>query len=130
MNIKEIFLSWGMLILSVIFNVLGVFIIKFKLNELGAIPLDSFKTFVGYVGLLLKAPFVLVGILLFFLSPVLFAIALSRMDIVIAYPVQLGLNFLFLILLAVFVLGEQLSFFKILGMCFVLVGILFLTKSG
>lgn len=127
---KELLLSWGMLIASVLFNALGVFIIKLKLNEYGAIQMDSFKTVVNYFLLLVKSPFVVFGLVIFFLSPFLFTIALSRMEIAVAYPVQIGLNFLFLLILAVVVLGEQLTLFKILGICFIMVGIVILNKAA
>ena len=129
-SMKELLLSWGMLITSVLFNALGVFIIKLKLNEYGAIQMDSFKTVVNYFLLLVKSPFVVFGLVIFFLSPFLFTIALSRMEIAVAYPVQIGLNFLFLLILAVVVLGEQLTLFKILGICFIMIGIVILNKAA
>lgn len=127
---KELFLSWGMLILSVIFNAYGVFVIKLRLNELGEIPFNSIKTTSGYFLVLLKSPLVIGGILLFFIAPFLFAVALSRMEITIAYPAQIGLNFVILILLALFLLGEQMTLYKIVGIISILVGIYFLNKMG
>ena len=128
MIIKEIFLSWGMLVLSVLFNVCGVFVIKERINTLGPVNVQAFKEVSGYFILLLKSPLVVGGTALFFISPFLFAIALSRMEISVAYPAQIGLNFLILIALACMFLGEQLSMFKILGMAFVFIGIFFLNK--
>jgi len=127
---KEWLLSWGMLVLSVIFNALGVFIIKLRLNEMGVIKVDSLKTVFSYFFIMMKAPLVVVGLILFFLAPFLFAIALSRMEIVVAYPAQIGLNFLILILLAVLFLGEQITFLKVIGTVLVLAGVYFLNKTG
>ncbi len=126
---REMILSWGMLILSVVFNAYGVFVIKLKLNQLGAIKLDSLKVVLSYALEFFKSPLVVSGVALFFVSPFLFTIALSRMEIVVAYPVQIGLNFLFLILLAIIFLGEQLTLYKIIGIVFVFIGIYFLNKS-
>ncbi len=116
------------MILSVLFNVFGIFVIKMKLNEHGAIQVDSLKSVLQYFLLLMKSPVVVVGVILFFAAPFLFAIALSRMPISIAYPAQLGLNFLILILLGLIFLGESLTIYKVLGMMLVLAGIYFLNK--
>jgi len=128
--LREVFLSWGMLIVSVLFNALGVFIIKLKLNEYGAIPTETLKSILIAFWTLAKSPLVVFGLVLFFLSPFLFTIALSRMEITIAYPVQIALNFLILILLAVLFLNEQLTFQKSFGMLLIFVGIYFLNKTG
>lgn len=123
-------LSWGILILSVVFNVLGVFAIKLRLNDLGEMKLDSWRNLLGYVILLLKSPWVLMGVILFFIAPFLFTVALSRMELAVAYPAQVGLNFAFLILLGFFVLGEQLTMGKIIGIICILIGIYSLNRAG
>ncbi len=128
MAIKNVFLSWGMLFLSVLFNAYGVFVIKYKINELGEIPLNSFHFVMKYFIALLKSPLVISGVVLFFIAPFLFAIALSRMEISIAYPAQVGLNFIFLLLLAFIFLGENLTINKIIGISLVICSIYFLQK--
>ena len=127
---NEFFLSWGLLVLSVIFNAYGVFVIKLKLNQLGAIHFDSLKGIFTYAWAMISAPWVACGIVFFIASPFLFTVSLSRMDIVLAYPVQIGLNFFFLIVLAVVFLGETLTLYKIIGIVFIFVGIYFLNKVG
>ena len=126
---QTFFLTWGLLILSVLFNVYGVFVIKLKLNEYGAVKVGSLKSIISYFFLLIKAPLVSSGVILFFLSPFLFAVALSRMEISVAYPAQVGLNFVFLIFLAFFVLGEQMTVYKIAGIILMLISIYFLNKK-
>jgi multidrug transporter EmrE-like cation transporter len=130
MLLKEFLESWGLLILSVFFNVYGIFVIKLKLNQYGIIRLDSWKHFIEYFLVLIRSPLVISGVILFFLAPFLFAIALSRMEIVVAYPAQLGLNFVFLVVLALLILGESLTVHKTIGMVLVLAGIYFLSKAG
>ena len=130
MTIKELVLSWGMLVLSIFFNVYGVFVIKLKINKLGPIPLDTVSMGLNYFFVLLKSPLVISGVILFFIAPFLFAVALSRMEIAVAYPAQVGLNFLFLILLAVIFLGEEFTFYKILGIIFVLAGVYLVHKAS
>lgn len=128
MHLKNIFLSWGMLLLSVLFNAYGAFIIKYKMNELGEMRLNSFNFIMTYFTALLKSPLVVSGIVLFFLAPFLFAVALSRMEISVAYPAQVGLNFIFLLFLAVMFLGENLTINKAIGISLVICSIYFLHK--
>ena len=74
---KEWSLSWGMLIVSVIFNALGVFIIKLRLNELGVIKAESIPSVFHYFLTMMKSPLVVFGLILFFAAPFLFAISAS-----------------------------------------------------
>ena len=129
MAIKDIFLSWGMLVLSVIFNALGVFIIKMKLNELGPIKLDSIKSTISYFLSLFSSGLVITGAFLFVIAPVLFAVALSRMEITVAYPVQIVLNFVFLLILAVLFLGESITLAKAVGIFLAFISMFLLYKK-
>jgi len=125
---KELFLSWGMLVLSVVFNAYGVFVIKLRLNEQGEVAMNSFKETFVYFMTLLKSPLVVSGVILFGLAPFLFTVALSRMEIVVAYPVQVGLNFLFLFVLAIWVLGEAINPVKLSAIVLIIAGVLILSR--
>ncbi len=119
-----------MLIASVVFNALGVFIVKLRLNQLGALNLSSVKVVLSYVVTFIQAPAVVIGLVLFFVSPFLFAVALSRMEITVAFPVQLGLNFLLVLLLAVLFLGEHLTAVKLFGIAAIVLGIILLNRGA
>jgi len=125
---KEWFLSWGALICSVLFNVYGIFVIKLRLNDLGPIRCDSFRNMFSYFLELMKSPLVVSGLIFFFIAPFLFAVALSRLEITAAYPAQIGLNFLFLFVLALLVLGEQFTLMKGAGIFLVALGVYFLQR--
>jgi len=128
MRMKNLFLSWGMLFLGVAFNAYGIFVIKHRLNDLGEIQLSSIRIVIDYFIVLLKSPLVISGVVLFFLAPFLSAVALSRMQISVAYPAQVGLNFTFLLLLAFIFLGEALTINKIIAISLVICSIYFLYK--
>jgi len=129
MAIKEFCLSWGMLVLSIVFNAYGVFVIKLKMNELGPLKPESLKSVVGYTLQLLNSRLVLGGVILFFAAPFLFAIALSRMQISVAYPAQTVLNLLLLILVAALFLGEAITLHKVIAIGFALLSIYFLYRK-
>lgn len=127
---KEIFLSWGMMLISILFNIFGMMVVKMKMNTLGAIKLDSLRSVLEYVVLLLKSPLVSGGVFLFLIAPFFFAVALSRMAISTAYPVYVGLNFFLSIVLAYFVLGEQMAGVKLIGIALIAVGIIMIYLKG
>jgi len=128
MDIKVFFLSWGMLVLSVVSNAFGVFVVKLRLNELGPIEFNSFKGVYGYIISLLSSWVVIVGGVSFVISPFLFMFALSRMDISIAYPVQIVLNFVLLLVFAVLFLGENLTLMKTIGIGLALISVILLQR--
>jgi len=129
MAIKEFILSWGMLVMSVVFNAVGVFIIKLKLNELGPVKVDSIKGVSTYFLSLFRSGIVIAGAFLFAVAPLLFAVALSRMEISVAYPVQVVLNFVLLLLLAVLFLGENLTVVKVAAIFLAFVSMFLLYKK-
>jgi len=128
MDIKVFFLSWGMLVLSVITNAFGAFAIKLRLNELGPIEFNSFKGIFSYMISLLSSWLVIIGGVSFVISPFIFMVALSRMDISIAYPVQIVLNFILLLVFAVMFLGESLTVTKTIGIGLALISVILLQR--
>ena len=126
--IKDWFLSWGLLVISVCFNALGAIVIKWKLNEVGKIEFESFRKIMDYGMIFLKSPLVVISVILFFASPFLFGVALSRLPLLIAYPVQIGLNFLLVLLFSVFFLSESITPVKLAGILFIMIGVIILQR--
>ncbi len=121
-------MSWGMLLASIVMNSLGAFAIKYKMNQLGSLGLDSFSGGLRYLGQLFSSPAGLIGGVLFVLAPFVFAVALSRMEASVAFPIQAGLNFLILVGLAVLFLGEGLTPAKGLGLVLIVAGVYFVSR--
>ena len=116
---KAFLLSWGLLVLSAAANAYGAFVIKLGLNRQGPLPLDSFGQAALYFLRLLRSPLVLSGLALFFLAPLIFAAALSRMEVSVAQPAQVGMNFVFLMLCAAYFLRERITPRKAAGVAMV-----------
>ena len=113
---KNFLLTWNLVFWTVIFDAGGIFLVKLTMNKIGVVSTSSFYSVFGYFQQLVSEPLALVGLILFFSAPFLFAIALSRMEITTAYPVQVGLNFALLVTLSVLFLGESLNIWKIIGL--------------
>ena len=75
----------------------------------------------GLVGLLLS-PWFIGGLAFYGISVLLFAKALEKLPVSIAYPAQAGLAFALLMVFSTFFLGEHLTPTKVAGIAIILVG--------
>ena len=57
-------------------------------------------------------------------------LALSHLQISVAYPVAVGLNFVVVVLIALVVLGERVSFLKVAGIVLIFISIYLITRDG
>lgn len=116
-------MSWTYLIISVLVNAFGAFLIKREMNRLGAAPLVNLGNAVAYFWCLLKTPGAFGGALLLFAAPIFYMLALRNMPVSIAYPVLIALNFLVVCSLAVAFLKEKLTPRKIGGTILILMSL-------
>lgn len=73
-------------------------------------------------------PFVILGMLLMFISMASHLVVLSRVEISYAYPF-LGLSFVLITLYGYYVLSEPVNFYRILGVIAICVGVALVAKS-
>ena len=125
---NKFFLSWGMVIGYVVLNSFGALIIKYKINAIGEVQLGSLKSIINYFIELLKSPLIICGILSIFISAFAWMTALSRLQISLAYPVAVGLNFFVVVTVALIFFGEQLSVGKVIGIVLIFISIFLLTQ--
>jgi len=126
MTLRRFLVTWAMLFICIILDVGGIFIIKMHINIQGPIPIYSAIAILVYFLSLLKYPIVILGLIMFISAPFFYTVALTRMDISTAYPVQIGLNMALLVILAVIFLGEPLGFFKLFGLVLITASLFFL----
>ena len=120
--------TWGMIFLAALIDVIGAFVVKTKINELGAVNYSSLYNVIEYLVMLAKFPIVWFGAFLILIAPLPYALALSRMELSTAYPIIVTLNALLLIPVAVIFLNEAMTLFKILGFLIIIVGLYFIHK--
>lgn len=129
MNIAKLLLSWGMVLSYVVLNSAGALLIKYRILQLGETHFHSFESFTRYFARLMTSYEVIGGFGAIFLSALAWMIALSKMDLSVAYPVGIGLNFLIIVSTAVLVYDEVLSTNKIIGIVLLLLGLIFASRS-
>ena len=120
---REFLLSWGLIIFAAFIDVLAVLIIKIRLNVLGAIQFDGFLNVLKYCVKVINTPVTFFATLFLFLSPVVYAFALSRINLSIAYPIIIAFSSIFLLAFSTIILNETLTTKHLIGVLFILVGI-------
>jgi multidrug transporter EmrE-like cation transporter len=88
------------------------------------------QSFDGPVFMQLFDPWFLGGLAFYGLNVVLFAKALDRLPVSIAYPVLAGTGFLMLTVFASQLLGERPSLMQYAGICCILLGIGLIARSS
>ena len=106
----------------------GQLAIKFEVNRMGAIPLDTAKAAVSYGFNALISPYVLSGLFAAVLAALAWMAALSRYDLSSVYPL-LSLNFVLVPLLSIYFFGESMDVFKATGTGIIVIGV-FVFSAG
>lgn len=129
MNIKDFITTWGMIFLAVLMNTIGIYLIKLKMNEIGSINFESFSTIIRYFLQLISKPLAILGGVIFFIAPLASAIAMSKMELSIVFPLTVALSCFLIVLLSIFTLGESISISKIIAIILILIGIYLLYRQ-
>ena len=84
----------------------------------------------GLIGRLLTNYHLLGGLVLFALNVVFYAVALTRLDLSIAYPVMTAGGIMIVVTVSVLLLSESLSVIQLVGLGFLVLGIILITRIG
>jgi small multidrug resistance pump len=69
----------------------------------------------------------ILGFFLYFISAVLYILALKKIDLSVAYP-TISISYIFIIVLSHFIFGETLTTYKILGSVLIVLGVSLIWK--
>jgi multidrug transporter EmrE-like cation transporter len=128
MDIKKLIMTWGIALISALLNAYGTLIIKYALNQLGDSKFDNFSMGLDYAMNFLKSPLALSGVLALIISAVLMIVSYSQMDVTIAFPAIMGLNFMLIGIFGFLLLNETFSIYKIIGILLVMISIVCFTR--
>lgn len=126
MFIRDAF-AWLMVLGTILLTTYGQLILKWQVSLRMPAP---FKWAEGWppLLLLLLRPWVISAFLAAFGASLCWMLAISRLELSRAYPFM-ALNFLLVCLLAVPLFGETLTSAKVLGLCFIIVGLIILSQG-
>jgi multidrug transporter EmrE-like cation transporter len=119
--------AFAFVITGVLLNAIAQLALKASVSEMGAISV-SMSTAWPVAMRLMSGPWLWVGLSCYVISVVVWILALSRVDVSIAYP-MLSIGYIVNALAAWALLGEALGPGKILGIGVITVGVIILARS-
>ena len=129
MKVRDLLLSWGMVGAYVIFNSFGALAIKHTVHRIGAAEINSLKATASFFSATLTSPLVLAGLFAIGLSACAWIIALSRLELSIAYPIAVALNCVIVVSAGFASYGELLNWSKLAGIVLLLFSIVLLFRA-
>lgn len=119
--------SFSLIIFGVVLNAAAQLLLKAGTNVVGHFEFQSQN--IIPVGMQLAfQPYIMGGMACYAISLVVWIMALSRVPVSIAYP-MLSIGYLINALVAWQWLGEAISAQKLLGISFIIIGVVLITKS-
>jgi drug/metabolite transporter (DMT)-like permease len=116
------------IVASIIFSSLGhIFFKKGMMSFSGNFILSSDKLY-NTVFIALSSPWLIAGMVLHVIALLTWLVALRQVDITFAYPF-LALGYVIVSVIAWLWLGEQITYYKIIGMLVIMIGLLILSRS-
>lgn len=113
--------------MTIVFSLYSQLVIKWQVNNAGELPLDSFGK-LKFLFFLLLNPWVISAIIATLGAGLSWMLAMSKFDLSYAYPF-ISLIYVFMMIASVVFLNESLTMNKMIGVFFVMIGIIILTKG-
>lgn len=120
-------ISFSLILTGVLLNAVAQLALKASVNEMGAIGLHFSSSIPALLKLAFE-PFLWVGLFCYGFSVIVWILALSRVDVSIAYP-MLSLGYVVNALAAWQLFGEVMSPGRIIGIGIILIGVYVLARS-
>ena len=108
------------IVLTMVFTVYGQIVLKWRIQEFGSLPSGTFDK-IRFLLTLLLDPVIFSGFAAGFLAGLAWMAAVSRFDLSHAYPF-LSLNFVIVLLLSGWLLGEPVTWQKTAGITMIILG--------
>lgn len=113
-------------LISILFNVFGQYYMKLGMKKFGVVGIN--KDILVTILKIIILPNILLGLLLYIISAFFWIIALSRVELSVAYP-MLSIGYILIMLISYFLLNESIGIYKILGTMLIICGIYFISKK-
>ena len=126
---KNLFISWGLIFLSALFDSYAAFIVKTQFNKIGKIDFSSIRSVSDYIFKFFQNPILLTAIITFFAAPALWFIALNRINLSTGYPVLVSFHLIFVLIFGIAFLNEGMTVNKAIGCVLVLSSLYFFYKN-
>jgi multidrug transporter EmrE-like cation transporter len=119
--------SFLLILTGVLLNAAAQLLLKAGTNRVGPIALDA-QSLPALQALALSGP-IIAGLACYVISVVVWIVALSRVEVSIAYP-MLSIGYVVNAIAAWFLFGEALTPMRLAGIAVIIVGVFLLAGSG
>ena len=116
------------LLLAILLGVVSQLIIKWKMS---AFSFDNYETWQEKFSLafsMLLNPYIIIALVLTLLAGVIWMIAMTKFEISYAYPFTL-LALVLVTIFSVIFFGESINIYKLIGIVFIIFGIIVISKG-
>jgi len=121
------YLDYSYLAATIGLTVYGQMILKWRISEYGALPAGAVEKLKFLLHLLLD-PIIFSGFAAAFLASLAWMAAMTKFDLSYAYPFM-SLNFVIVLLLSCWLLGESFNIEKILGVILIVTGTVIVARE-
>lgn len=105
----------------------GQILMKKGLIQLGTMSLNAVGV-INFVHKIILSPVIICGFFIYGVSSVIWLMALSKVELSLAYPMLAG-SYVVVAILAHFLFGEQLSFTRMIGLAIIAIGVIVLSRG-
>lgn len=113
---------------TIFFTVYGQLILKWRMSTIGIILPNEFLDKVIFLFKLVFDPFIFSGFASAFIASFFWMVAMTKFELSYAYPFMSG-AFVLVFILSVIFFNEVVTWQKILGLTFIVIGIIITSKS-
>lgn len=114
------------ILISVLLGALGQIFVKMGAGNID-FKFEGIKIFSLFVNILRNIP-IMIGIILYLISFIIWIKVLSEVDLSYAYP-MVSLGYVFVLIISHFLFNENISIMKIVGIIFIVVGVIFISTQ-
>lgn len=120
--------TFSIIFAGVLLNSAAQLMLKAGAKTLGSVSMSNGASLFAAAWNAATQPWILLGLVCYFVSAGLWIIALTRVDVTIAYP-MLSMGYVIAALLAWHIFGEPLTAGRVLGIAIILAGVVVLGRS-
>ena len=113
--------------LTILFTVYGQIVIKWRMPMKGQLP-DGFMSKIIFILNAYTDLWILSGFASAFLASMAWAATMTKFELSFAYPFM-SLSFVLVFILSLFIFNESFSWYKLIGLLFIVVGVIITAKS-
>jgi multidrug transporter EmrE-like cation transporter len=121
--------DFGLVLLGVLLNAAAQLLLKAGASSVGPMVAGAGRDWLATAGRLALHPGVVGGLACYVISVVVWIVALSRVEVSIAYP-MLSIGYIVNALLAWWLFGESVNAQRWLGIAVIVVGVVLVARSG